>query len=491
MSAGRLENALQYIRSGDYDVALSICREVLEQHPHDVDATHLAGYLHQLKGEHADAIRYFDQAGVLAPDNAEIANNRAGSLKTLGRLEESAHFYRQALALEPGFALAHHNFAELLLLQERPAEATARCRAALELEPALIASYSTLGLALERQGRYDEAIAAHRELAARGGSRATADFGEALVRLLLGEFQAGWEQYEARLIAPGVRTLYEQLDYPRWRGASLAQRNLFIAREQGLGDEIMFASCFADAIGVAGRCFISCDARLQPLFARSFPRATVVSGSEAEVRERLAGEAIDYQIPAGSLPLVFRTRPEDFPRHSGYLLADPARVEHWRARLASLGAGRWIGVSWRGGVPKSGRERRSLPLAALKPLLQVPGTRFVSLQYGDVEAEVGALERNHGIRVEHWPEVIASADETAALLGALDRTVSVCTALVHLAGALGRPVSVLVPAVPEWRYGARGEGMPWYPSVRLFRQSVPGDWQPVIEAVRAGLAAGR
>jgi Flp pilus assembly protein TadD len=487
MSAGRLEQALQSIKSGDYDVALSICREVIEQHPHDVDATHLAGYLHQLKGEHADAIRYFDQAAQLAPDNAEIPNNRAGSLKVLGRLEESEHFYRQAIAIDPAFALAHHNFADLLLTMERPAEATARCRAALELDPGLAQTYSTLGLALERQGRYEEAIAAHREVAARSGDRASAEFGEALVRLLLGQFAPGWDKYESRLAAAGVRVLYERLDYPRWRGASLAQRGLFIAREQGLGDEIMFASCFADAIGLAARCFISCDARLQPLFARSFPAATFVSGTEAEVRERLAGEAIDYQIPAGSLPLVFRTGAEQFPRHSGYLRADPARVEHWRARLAGLGAGRWIGLSWRGGLPKSGRTRRSLPIAELKPLLEVPGTRFVSLQYGDVSAELAALERNHGIRVEHWPEVIASPDETAALLGALEQTVSVCTALVHLAGALGRPVSVLVPSVPEWRYGAAAEGMPWYPSVRLFRQAVPGEWRPVIDAVRAAL----
>jgi tetratricopeptide (TPR) repeat protein len=489
MSAGRLEEALQHIKSGDYGVALSNCREVIERHPDDADAVHLAGYLHQLKGEHEDAMRYFALAAQLAPNNAEIFNNYAGSLKALGRLEESERYYRRAIELDPGFMLAHHNFADLLLALERPAEATARCRAALALEPGLAPTYSTLGLALEHQGRYDEAIAAHRESAARGGNRAAADFGEALVRLLMGEFQAGWEKYEARLEAPSVRSLHERFDYPRWRGASLARGTLLVAREQGLGDEIMFASCFNEVIDVAGGCFITCDRRLQPLFARSFPQATVLSGSEAELRERLAGETVDFQLPAGSLPLVFRTRLEDFPGHSGYLRADPARVEHWRARLASLGGGRWIGLSWRGGLPKTGRTRRSIPIAELRALLEVPHTRFVSLQYGEVAGELAALERNHGIRVEHWPEVIASSDDTAALICALDLTVSVCTAVVHLAGALGRPAWVMVPAVPEWRYGARGEGMPWYPSVRLFRQPVPGDWQPVLERVRAGLAA--
>ena len=487
MSAERLEEALSHIKAGDYDVALSSCREVIERHPDDADAVHLVGYLHQLRGEHGDALRYFVLAERLAPRNAEILNNHAGSLKALQRLEESEGYYRRAIALDPGFALAHHNFADLLISLKRPAEAMVRCRAALELDPSLAETYRTLGLSLEHQGRYEEAIAAHRESAARGGSRPAADFGEALVRLLIGEFQAGWEKYEARLEAPSVRSLHERFDYPRWRGASLARRTLLVPREQGLGDEIMFASCFGELTPVAGRCFITCDRRLEPLFARSFPAATFVSGTEAELRERLAREAVDFQLPAGSLPLVFRARREDFPSHTGYLRADPARVEHWRARLAALGGGRWIGISWRGGIPATGRSRRSIALADLRPLLEVPGTRFVSLQYGAVADELAALERNHAIRVEHLPEVIESSDDTAALICALERTVSVCTAVIHLAGALGRPVQVMVPSIPEWRYGARGEAMPWYPSVRLVRQRVAGDWRPVLEQVRASL----
>ena len=487
MSAGRLEEALSYLKSGDYDVALSSCRDVIQRHPDDADAVHLAGYLHQMKGEHTDALRYFETAAQLAPQNAEVANNQASSLKALERFGEAAQHYRRAIALDPRLAIAHHNFADLLLQIERPAEATARCRAALDLAPGLSETYRTLALALERQGRYDEAIAAHRESAARGSSRAGALFGEGLVRLLTGDFQHGWELYESRLEAPSVRTLYEHFNYPRWRGASLARRTLLVLREQGLGDEIMFASCFGELAALAGRLIVTCDARLQPLFARSFPAATFLSGTEAELRERLAGETVDFQIPAGSLPLVFRTRRDDFPRHAGYLKPDPARVEHWRERLAAMGAGRWIGLSWRGGIQTTGRTRRSIALAALRPLLALPGARFVSLQYGEVAAEVAALEREHGIRVEHWPETLASSDDTAALVCALEQTVSVCTTLVHLAGALGRPVSVMVPAVPEWRYGVRGDEMVWYPSVRLFRQTVPDDWSAVFERVRAAL----
>ena len=487
MNAGRLEEALQYIKSGDYGIALSTCRDVNERHPDDADALHLDGYLNQLKGEHEDALRYFAQAGLLAPGNAEIHNNHAGSLKALGRLVEAERYYRRAIEVEPGFGLAHHNFADLLVKLDRPAEATARCRAALQLEPGLAQTYISLGMALEHQGRYEEAIAAHRE-SARGGHRAAGEFGESVVRLLRGEWQAGWEKYEARLEVPAVQALHERFDYPRWRGSALQRRTLLVGREQGLGDEIMFASCFNEVLDVAGRCFITCHRRLQPLFARSFPKASFLSGSEADLRARLASETVDFQIPAGSLPLVFRAGSGEFPRHTGYLRADPARIEHWRLRLAGLSSGRWIGLSWRGGLPGTGYARRSIELEALRPLLQLPDARFVSLQYGDVGAEVASLERNHGIRVEHWPDLIESTDDTAALICALEMTVSVCTAVVHLAGALGRPACVMVPSVPEWRYGARGEAMSWYPSVRLFRQAAAGDWTPVLERVRAALA---
>lgn len=478
-----LEEALQYIRSGDYDVALSFCRDVIEREPGHADAVHLAGYLHQLRGEHEDAIRYFLEAEQLAPRNAEVHNNHAGSLKALFRLEEAERHYRKAIELNPRFALAYHNFADLLLSLKRPAEATARARTAIELDPGLAETWRTLGLSLEHQGRYDEAIEAYRASAARGGSRAAADFGEGLVHLLRGDYARGWEKYEARLDAPTVRALHERFDYPRWRGASLARRTLLVPREQGLGDEIMFASCFPDLLPLAGRCLITCEPRLQPLFARSFPQATFLSGTQRELDERLAGERVDFQLPAGSLPLVFRTQPADFPAHEGYLRADPVRIAHFRERLASLGKGPWIGLSWRGGTRATGLTRRSIELQALRPLAAAAGARFVSLQYGEVADEAAAFPG-----LEHWPEVLKSIDDTAALICALDLTLSVCTTVVHLAGALGRPVWVMVPWIAEWRYGASAETMPWYPSVRLFRQPVPEDWGPVLARVGEALA---
>jgi hypothetical protein len=185
----------------------------------------------------------------------------------------------------------------------------------------------------------------------------------------------------------------------------------------------------------------------------------------------------------GSLPRYMRRSAADFPPHCGYLRADSARTQYWRGQLASLGAGVKVGISWQGGSAETHRQARSLPLAQWLPILRTPGVTFVNLQYNDRSAETAELEAATGIRINRFPEAIEDYDQTAALVSALDLVVSVCTAVIHLGGALGKPVWVLAPFSPEWRYGFAGEKMPWYPSVRIFRQPRYGEWQPVIDKV--------
>jgi ADP-heptose:LPS heptosyltransferase len=191
----------------------------------------------------------------------------------------------------------------------------------------------------------------------------------------------------------------------------------------------------------------------------------------------------DHQVPIGSLPSHFRNRAQAFPEHCGYLKADASKVAAWAERLAALGPGVKIGLSWQGGVGHTGRLRRSLTLEQLLPLLRLPGMHFVSLQYTDVAAEIAEIAKRHGIQIHHWPEAIDDYDETAALVCALDQTLTVCTAIVHLTGALGRPATVMVPFGSDWRYGASSERMPWYPSVHLIRQRAIGDWSNVLQTV--------
>jgi hypothetical protein len=187
------------------------------------------------------------------------------------------------------------------------------------------------------------------------------------------------------------------------------------------------------------------------------------------------------------VPRILRSGPEHFPPHAGYLRADAERTAAWKARLAALGRGPKVGLSWQGGTQVSRAHLRSLSLERLLPVLRVPGVHFVNLQYTDSASERARLAQDHGIELVHWQEAIADYDETAALVAALDLTLSVCTALVHLAGALGKRVWVLTPFSPEWRYGYTGDRMVWYPEARLYRQARYGDWEPVIAAVAGQL----
>jgi hypothetical protein len=185
----------------------------------------------------------------------------------------------------------------------------------------------------------------------------------------------------------------------------------------------------------------------------------------------------------GSVPQYLRQTYADFPRHSGYLKADPERVQRWRERLAALGGGLKVGISWQGGAVKTRRAVRSLALAQWLPILRAAGARFVNLQYTDCSGEIAEFKAASGIELVDWPEVREDYEDTAALVSALDLVISVCTAVIHLGGALGKPVWVMAPYSPEWRYGIAGEEMPWYPSVRVFRQPRYGEWEPVIERV--------
>ena len=278
------------------------------------------------------------------------------------------------------------------------------------------------------------------------------------------------------------------LPFPPWRGGSLHGHTILVYAEQGVGDEIMFASCLPDLIKMGGRCIVECDPRLVRLFSRSFPDAHFVAASDMNDGEWLPKPSpIDLQVAAGDLPSHFRRQLGDFPHHVGYLQADPSRVEYWRAKLSALGPGLKIGISWRGGLKLSRAHLRSIPLDQLLPVLHQEGVHFINLQYGPCSEEMNSIQRQAGISIHHWAEAHTDFDEMAALIVALDIVVSVCTTVIHLAGALGRPTWILVPAVPEWRYLNSGNHLPWYPSVKLFRQENLRKLNDVIQEIADNL----
>jgi hypothetical protein len=276
--------------------------------------------------------------------------------------------------------------------------------------------------------------------------------------------------------------------FPEWQGEAFTGKSVLVYAEQGIGDEIMFANCFGDLVDEARRVVIECDPRLAQLFARSFRGAAVFPGRLPGPHPWLqqAGE-IDVQVPAGSLPARYRPSWACFPRHRGYLRPDLEKVARYRARLAGLEPGRKVGIAWRGGIAKTRRALRSIAPPELAPLLGRPDLSFVCLQHAVTTEDLAASGALAPGRFHHWPDALVDADETAALMSALDCVVTVCSYVVHLGGALGLDVRVLVPASPEWRYLRAGHEMPWYPTVRLFRQREGERWEKVIRAMAPGV----
>lgn len=450
---------------------------------------HLA-LIAQKSGDIPAAIRHIEHALVRRPDYADAHNLLGACLLAVGDPDRAARSFEKAVELSPGNAKFRSNLGYVLARDLGQFEIGAsHLEAALQIDRGSSTIWCNYCTVLSRQGRLAEIISICDQLLASKPELHEARLNRALALLKLERFGEAWGDYEARKLTRS-NYLPRPFNFRNWGGEPLAGKTVLVYGEQGLGDEIMFASCLPEVIGQAGKCILDCSPRLERLFARSFPTTVVRAAEQADrnIGWLQSPGAIDYQVAAGSLPGFFRRRREDFPATAGYLRADPARVEAWRARLGASGRALNIGIAWRGGMTSTGKNLRSLELGALLPLLKQKNAHFVSLQHDATVAEVASIANNENVLLEHWPEAVADLDEMAALIGALDLVVTVCSATVHLAGALGRRAWVLVPAVAEWRYLESGETMPWYPSIRMFRQQNAGEWQPVIEAVTHALA---
>jgi tetratricopeptide (TPR) repeat protein len=472
---------------GDYNKAHASFRAALNADPDSASALSNLGLLLKEAGQFDEALVHLRRACEVAPDAESPLRNLMLTLADSNRAAEAVTVGEKALALNPDryeaqlfLGIAHSRLHD-------PARALACYEAAARIRPDQAEVHRNLGKALQDLGRLEDAISHYDRALGLQPEYPTARLDRALARLLLGDYQKAWEDYEARRQSEDFPR--RESAFPEWDGSTLQGRSVLVYCEQGIGDEIMFASCLPDLVRTARECVIECEPRLTALFSRAFPGATVYPAApDRVVPEEIEARDIEFEMPLGSLPRIFRPTRAHFPRHSGYLKADNARVGRWRQRLAELGPTLKVGISWTGGVEKTRRPARSIALERWLPILRVAGASFVSLQYTPEAASEARALAAHGIQVAHWQEAIDDFEETAALVEALDLVVSVCTAVVHLSGALGRRAWVMTPHTPEWRYGIAGETMPWYPSVKLIRQTVPGDWSPVISAVAADLS---
>jgi tetratricopeptide (TPR) repeat protein len=479
--------ALIHARAGRAEDARDTLWTAVHHSPGAADAWFQLGRLLAVSGQLNDAIRCLERVVAIDPGRADANIELGRVFYRLRRYADAVAWFRLGLEGAPGDPQAHNDLANSLLYLQRNDEALALYEGLVRRFPA--SSVARLGYAncLQQLGRFDQAKAEYDRVLAREPRNPFMLWNRALVLLLRQEFADGWQGYEHRLqVESDTLRLFP---FPRWRGQPLAGKSLLIYREQGVGDEIMFASCFHEVLAQARRCVIECRPMLSQLFARSFPEATVVAAEDRAVPDWLDAEGdIDFQVAAGSLPHYLRRSRDAFPARP-FLLADPDKVARWRAELERLGPGLKVGISWRGGSVRTRTVARSIALRDWSTILGMPGCRFVSLQYGEVADDLRDARDRCEVPVAHWPEAIADYDDTAALVCAVDVVITVCTALVHLSGALGQRAWVLVPALPEWRYGRTGKRMPWYDSVELFRQRDGAGWEEVIAQLRTELEA--
>ena len=410
------------------------------------------------------------RAVALQPDLADAHNNLGNALQDLRQYEEAETCYRRAVELRPGYVEAHTNLGNMLDDLARFDEAEASCRRALELKPDYPEAWHNLGNVLRSQARVDESAACYRRALELRPDFPDARLDLAGLLLLTGDYQRGWAENEARWQRQGCRLPdYRQ---PHWDGSPLAGRTILLHPEQGVGD--MF-QCIRYAVllkAVGASVLFNCPEWLLPIMG-------TCPAIDRLVPLGSALPPFDFYCPLLSLPRLFGTTTANVPNRVPYLVPDPAVVARWRARLASL-SGFKVGIAWQGN-PRYLRDRqRSVPLALFARLAGIPGVRLISLQKGAAAAQLAAQR----LPVIDWSAELDESSgafiDTAALMTGLDLVVTVDTAVVHLAGALGVRTWLAETYAPYWTWMLKVDVSPWYPTVKIFRQPRPGDWEAVF-----------
>jgi predicted O-linked N-acetylglucosamine transferase (SPINDLY family) len=460
------------------DEAEALFRQAIERDPDFVEAHYLLGNLLRETQRPGDAEPSYRRVLGLNPRHHQAHNNLGAALGELNRYDEAAEHFRRAIALKPDYAEALSNLGHALRALGQAREAEAACRRALAIAPRFATAHLNLGLALQDLGRLDAALDSFRQSSMCDPGYAKAHACEGMLQLLRGELAAGWEKYEARWRLEDLPP--RSFAQPQWRGEPLEGKTILLHAEQGFGDTIQFLRYVPRAVARGARVVVEVQRPLVPL-ARRISGVTVVARGDPL-------PAFELHCPLLSLPLAFGTTLDTIPAATPYLTVDPERAAQWRARIAGEGGlevGLKVGLAWAGSAVHRNDRNRSIPFAQLAPLLGVEGVRWFSLQVGP---RAGELAERKDASIADLAPGLTDFGETAAAIAALDLVICADTAVAHLAGALGRPVWLLPPFAPDWRWLTGRDDSPWYPSMRLFRQQRAGDWDGVVERVRAALA---
>ncbi len=518
-----LANALKLHQAGDLLRAEALYRSILELDSEHFDAIHLLavvgystnhidaslelferafskkpdnfpllvnyGAALQKAGRSKDAIRLYDKALASNPVSFEANLNKAHSLLSINDLEEAEYFYRYCLGQKPDDPALLTCLGNVYLKRDDWVVAAQYYDSAQGLDPSMVAPYvalaqicrdrqwgATATLLCERVLRFDPRNPIARSI---GGHAA----------LKTGNLKRGWKLYEGRFFNSDDMVNRRPVPPFYWDGEDLDGKSILIWTEQGVGDEILFASMLANMVQTAHRVVFECQPRMVPVYKRSFPSMEVI-GWEKLTPSTTPIAGFDYQSSIGSLGQFLRPELASFPKNSGYLAADQKKVADLRARY---GAGPLIGISWRSSAV---RGKKSSPLLDWAPTLRMPGVRFVNLQYGDNRQEIADVKNAIGIDIiqDELVDPLQDMDTFFAQVAAMDLVITTSNTTVHVAGSLGIPTWMLLQhrGGLHWYWFSQREDCPWYPSVRLFRQL--GDssssekwWTTVLQRVSDAL----
>jgi tetratricopeptide (TPR) repeat protein len=438
--------ATEYVEAGRLDAADRLLGHILGASPRQAEALHLRGLIAFRRGRLTEAAELMEQALRFGAVKSLHLRNISEVYRQLARLDEAAQAARRATAMDPTDALGPFNLAMVEYDRLNMNESIAAARLSLARKADLPEAHMKLGQAL----------------------------------LATGDLADGWEHYEWRYKIPGAAPLMPATDRKQWDGTPLPEDRLLLIGDQGYGDVIMFGRYIAWAQARCAKVTVACSPEMRSVVEQLAPGAEIATRWD---------DCPPYAAfcPLSGLPRLAGIRIADLPGTVDYLKADPEKVELWKARLDSAlpAGGRRVALAWAGRPTHNNDRNRSITLSQLAPLAAVPGVSFVSLQKGPAAAQcanwVGAAP------LLNLDNIIESFDDSAAILANVDLLISVDTSMVHLAGAMGRPVWAMLPYAPDWRWLLGREDTPWYPSVRLFRQPRPRDWNGVIAQVAAAL----
>ena len=392
-------------------------------------------------------------------------------------MDEAVAGSRHALELQPDCAMAPSYLGHALADEGKLGEAVACLRLDLELNPDFDVAHNNLGGALYGQGKLDDAVACYRRALELKPDHAELHLNLALWSLLTGDFERGWAEYEWRAQTQHLRVERRIFLQARWDGQPLEGRTILLHSEQGLGDAIQFVRYVPLVKQRGGTVFVECPGSLVSLL-------TSCAGIDRLVGRGDELPAFDVQAPLLSLPRIFHTGLRDIPAAIPYLFAVPGLVEHWRQELGSV-AGFKIGMVWQGNPMHKQDRARSLRLSRFEPLARMPDVQLISLQVGPGSEQL--RDSANRFRVTDVGSRLRDFRDTAAVMLNLDLVICCDTAVAHLAGALGVPVWVALPLVPDWRWLLDRSDSPWYPTMRLFRQDTRGDWPGVFRKIEVTL----